>query len=255
MLANFTTLAERIRERASGRQVIFLPNSGNWGDGLIRYGAKRFFHDHGITHVEMNLGKGSGKYLLAPFLARPKKYLFVYSGGSAWGHNYRHGYDIVSLISRFTDNIIVLPTTFFYEPSRARGILFRRDQFESRDHCPRSLFCDDMALYLLARREYYDFGPPTERVGHIYRRDKESSRRFEDREGHDLSNDGNHMSNGDDFLRQIARYRKIITDRLHVGIGAAILGREVQLMSGSDFKIRAIYRTSLSHLPNIEFLD
>lgn len=255
MLSDFDLLARTIRERAEGKQVIFLPNSGNWGDGLIRYGAKRFLQDNGITHVELNLGKGSGKYLLTPFLAKARKYLFIYSGGSAWGYHYRHGYDIVSLISRFTDNIVVLPSTYFYDPVKARGALFRRDQFESREHCPRALFCHDMAFYLLAKGLNYDFGTlDPDAVGHIYRHDRESSRRFETQVGGDLSARGNHMSNGDDFLREIAHYGTIFTDRLHVAIGAAILGRQVKLHSGSDFKIGAIYRSSMAHLPHVEFL-
>lgn len=252
----FDHLAEVIRERAEGRQVIFLPNSGNFGDGLIRHGAKRFLYDQRITHVEMNLGKGSGRYFLAPMLARPKRYLFIYSGGSAWGPNYSHAGDICAFISRFTDNLVVLPSTFYNSAPKVRGAMFRRDEFESREACPRSIFCHDMALYLMAKGLKYDFGAPDIPLGYAFRRDRESSRRFEEaQDSIDLSGLGNHMSNGEDFLREIARYETIVTDRLHIGIGAAILGRKVRLHSGKDFKIRAIYRTSLSHMPNIEFLD
>lgn len=262
MLERFEGLANTIREKAEGKEVVFIPNSGNWGDGLIRYAAKRFLSDIRVTHIEMNLGKGSGRYMLMPMLLRPANRLFIYSGGSAWGPNWNHAYEIVSMISRFTSNIVVLPSTFYNDAPKAKGTLFRRDEFESKTNCPRSVFCDDIALYLMARGLKYDFGDddliPT---GYFYRRDRESSRRFEggDVEGietsFDLSGLGNHMSNGDDFLREIARYRTIVTDRLHIGIGAALLGRQVRLFSGRDFKIGAIYRSSLTHLPNIEFLD
>lgn len=257
MLAPFEAMAGVIKERAKGRQVVFLPNSGNWGDGLIRYAAKRFLHDHGVIHFEVNIGKQpQGRFLLMPFLLQPRKYLFIYSGGSAWGHNYRHAYDIVSFISRFTDNIVVLPSTFFHDAPKAKGALFRRDEFESREFCPRSTFCHDIAFYLMARGLRYDFGPAEVEEGLIYRHDKESSRRFGGIEGAlDLSGLGNQMSNGDDFLREIARYGRITTDRLHVGIGASILGRPVALYSGSDFKIGAIYKSSMTHLANVRFMD
>lgn len=256
LLAPYDALAEEIRTRAAGRQVIFLPNSGNWGDGLIRYGAKRFLHDQGIRHVELNVGKDSGRYLLMPFLLRARKYLFIYSGGSAWGYHYRHAYDIVSLISRFTDNIVVLPSSYFYDPRKARGALFRRDEFESRENCPRSTFCHDMAIYLIAQGLRYDFGPPQVATGRFFRRDKEASGRFRDApDSTDLSLMGNHMSNGDDFLREIARHDHVVTDRLHIGIGAAILGRTVDLYSGDDFKIGAIYKSSLQGLSHVRFLD
>lgn len=256
LLPAFDELARVIRERSAGRQIIFLPNPGNFGDGLIRYGAKRFLYDYRIPHTEIHLGKGSARYFLAPYLARRNRYLFIYSGGSAWGHNYRHAGDICAFISYFTDNLVVLPSTFYHSAPKVRGTLFRRDEFESEEACPRSLFCHDMALYLMAKGLKYDFGPPEIAVGYAYRRDRESSHRFEKAEDNiDISALGNHMSNGDDFLREIARYETIVTDRLHIGIGAAILGRRVKLYSGNDYKIRAIYHTSLTHIPNIEFLD
>lgn len=256
LMPAFDTLAQVIREKSEGRQVIFLPNPGNFGDGLIRHGAKRFLYDYRIPHTEIHIGKGSARYFLAPYLARRHRYLFVYSGGSAWGNNYRHAGDICAFISRFTDNLVVLPSTFYHSAPKVRGVLFRRDEFESKEACPRSLFCHDMALYLMAKGLKYDFGPPEIPVGYAFRRDRESSRRFEEADDNlDLSALGNHMSNGEDFLREIARYGTIVTDRLHIGIGAAILGRRVKLHSGNDYKIRAIYRTSLTHVPTIEFLD
>lgn len=257
LLATFDLLAATIRERAQGKRVIFIPNPGNWGDGLIRYGAKRFLYDYGIEHTELVYEKRGMKSLLIPYLLRAKNYLFIYSGGSAWGYHYHHGYDRIAMISKFTDNIIVLPSSYFFNPTLARAVLFRRDEFESKTFCPQSIFCHDMAIYLIARGLTYDFGPPEVERGNLYRRDKESSRRFEDvADSVDLSALGDHMSNGDDFLREIARYGHIITDRLHVGIGAAILGRPVDLYSGDDFKIGAIYKSSLKgRLPNVRFMD
>lgn len=256
LLAEFEILAATIRERAKGRTVIFLANPGNWGDGLIRYGAKRFLQDQGIRHMELALGNRRGRALLLPYLLQARKYLFIYSGGSAWGYHHRHGYDTVALISRFTDNIVVLPSSYFYPPRKARGVLFRRDEFESRENCPQSIFCHDMAVYLIACGLRYDFGPPEIETGRFFRIDKEASGRFEDvPDSVDLSEMGNHMSNGDDLLREIARYGHVVTDRLHVGIGAALLGRRVDLYSGDDFKIGAIYKSSLQGLAHVRFLD
>lgn len=43
------------------------------------------------------------------------------------------------------------------------------------------------------------------------------------------------------------------TNRLHVGIGAALLGKEVMLHDNSYGKIRAIYEASLREWPNVRF--
>ena len=54
-----------------------------------------------------------------------------------------------------------------------------------------------------------------------------------------------------DFIRTIARYRTIHTDRLHVGIIAALLGRETHLHAGTDHKIPEVYEQSLRQYGNV----
>ncbi|MBX3740256.1 MAG: polysaccharide pyruvyl transferase family protein [Akkermansiaceae bacterium] len=54
-----------------------------------------------------------------------------------------------------------------------------------------------------------------------------------------------------DFIRTIAGYRTIHTDRLHVGIIAGLLGRETHLYAGTDHKIPEVYAHSLRHLENV----
>ena len=47
------------------------------------------------------------------------------------------------------------------------------------------------------------------------------------------------------LLRTLARYDRVETDRLHIGIGAALLGRPVRLHANAYHKIRGIYEYSL----------
>ncbi|WAC18935.1 hypothetical protein OVA24_17015 [Luteolibacter sp. SL250] len=54
-----------------------------------------------------------------------------------------------------------------------------------------------------------------------------------------------------DFIRQIAGYRTIHTDRLHVGIIGALLGRETHLYTGTDHKIPEVYELSLRGYGNV----
>lgn len=54
-----------------------------------------------------------------------------------------------------------------------------------------------------------------------------------------------------DFIRTIAGYRTIRTDRLHVGIISALLGRETHLYVGTDHKIPEVHAHSLHHLGNV----
>ena len=128
-------------------------------------------------------------------------------------------------LARFTDRIVVLPTTFeMFDLPRYRAV-FRRDDFESRSVAPRAEFCHDMAFYLALidpDRVLPDRRPPDLGVGYMFRTDNE--RRacgYASLAGNlDLSASGDHRSDPRTFLRVIDRYAKIVTDRLHVAIGA-----------------------------------
>jgi exopolysaccharide biosynthesis predicted pyruvyltransferase EpsI len=57
------------------------------------------------------------------------------------------------------------------------------------------------------------------------------------------------------MLRFINRYAKIETDRLHVAIGAAVLGKDVDLYRNSNYKNEAVYNYSLKDkFPNVRWI-
>jgi exopolysaccharide biosynthesis predicted pyruvyltransferase EpsI len=56
------------------------------------------------------------------------------------------------------------------------------------------------------------------------------------------------------FVNLIENSRKVITDRLHVAILAAILGKETVLLPNSYYKNRGVYEFSLKEYPNVRFI-
>jgi exopolysaccharide biosynthesis predicted pyruvyltransferase EpsI len=56
-----------------------------------------------------------------------------------------------------------------------------------------------------------------------------------------------------DFLSVLMRARAVHTNRLHVGIGAALLGKRVRLADNSYGKIKAVYEASLSGFKDVSF--
>jgi exopolysaccharide biosynthesis predicted pyruvyltransferase EpsI len=56
------------------------------------------------------------------------------------------------------------------------------------------------------------------------------------------------------FLTFLNRFQKINTNRLHVAVGAALLGKEVQLYANNYFKVRAVYEYSLRKFTNLSFV-
>lgn len=56
------------------------------------------------------------------------------------------------------------------------------------------------------------------------------------------------------FLAFINNYKKIRTNRLHVCIGAALLGKQVEFFDNSYFKCRAVYEYSLRRFENVRYM-
>lgn len=248
----FADLADHLVEASKGREVVYIPNPGNFGDGLIRHGTKLLFSDYGIEHYELNIGYSRIRYQLFPLLAKQNRYHFVYGGGGAWSPNYAFGDRIAKLIARRTPRLTVLPSTFGLENPPKIGTLFRRDQQKSKDTAPNSIFCHDMALYTAAREQadQYLYPAPTKALGIMMRTDHES--RFSGTvirdlpKNEDISLEGDHMSPGSQFLMRVADYETIYTDRLHIAIAASLVGRKVKLLTGNYFKIKAIYEATLA---------
>lgn len=59
-----------------------------------------------------------------------------------------------------------------------------------------------------------------------------------------------------DFLAVLQRAERVETDRLHVGIGASLLGKDVQLLDNSYGKNKGIYELSMqSRFPHTRLVD
>ena len=89
--------------------------------------------------------------------------------------------------------------------------------------------------------------PPTRTLGLAFRTDNEG------REhglaslscNVDISASGTHSSDPLVLLRFIDQFSEIATDRLHIAIGALLLGKRVLMAEGSHFKMRAIFNSSI----------
>lgn len=251
----FIRLEETLREFAEGETFIFVANKGNWGDGLIRYATERFFRHNGFQYVGVSLARAMS---LSPEdlrqLSSSSKVRMVYSGGGAFLDKYRMHRRMPALIER-SERMLVLPHTFAV-PRRKLGfrrsdILFRRDESGSKEFAPRSIFCHDMALGLgRIAASYAGSG-----VGYFFRGDVERVKDMPAPEGNrDISAEGTENTPMSDFLDAIARFGTIHTNRLHVSIAAAMMGRRVHLYANSYFKNSSIYEASLRQaFPNLTF--
>ena len=249
----FDDLAETLLQAADGREVIFLQNEGNYGDCLIRYGTLRFFEDIGLRYREYDMAKRTHKAaaLAEGILGRfSNRHLFVYSGSGAWADVSSVGFRNVHRQVAANRNVFILPTTFQHFGLTPDIPVFVRDRFESWKVVPHAKFCHDMAFYLALvsqERMLPARIAPDRTLGLAFRTDNEAR-------GHglaalpsnvDFSSFGTSTSDPLVLLRMIDQFSEIATDRLHIAIGAILLGKRVLLSEGSYFKIRAIYNSSI----------
>lgn len=257
MKLEFYGLAQTIRKLAKNKPVTFVVNPGNWGDALIRAGTIEFFNHFNIDYREIFLREENSIKRNALLLrAKAKNRLLVISGGGAWCSHYSHLAESVKGIqARYSfDNILVLPSTFD-KPFEIPGVQFyRRDEYESKTAMPNAEFCHDMAFFL---PEFSFSNKVLKKQGQFFRTDVETSNKITlTADNHDLSGDGNETGGVYAFFRYLVNYDEVNTDRLHVSIGASLLGLKVNLYEGCYFKNQAIYKSSLQpFFPNTTFID
>lgn len=251
----------------------YMPNSGNMGDMLIAKASMQWFDKNNLSWERMNLGDS------------PKN--FVYGGGGAWLHAWINYMQPTMSIMQQARRIVILPSSFDNVPELIsvldkRFIVFCREKksfnYLVNSHTQATILLDhDMALRLdaddvckepsksikksvlkLKRRirllpfSCNLFRQDAESLGY-YKTDLDLSdslgwfSQYETRENIDFVGSG--------MLEMLRHFDCVRTDRLHVGIAAALTGADVCLYDNSYGKIKGVYEHSLHTLANVKFFD
>lgn len=244
----------------------YFPSAGNLGDGLIALGTLDLFSHIGwtpsaITGWDTNILSGVD---------------YVVVGGSGgwveglWG-------DYARVLEPFLERggcAVILPSTIngfseFFRRYGSQIILFTREhisyermrnvkELEGRVH-----LCHDLAfaanLDSIRRDEANDKGVG---VLSLFRKDQESLGYPIPFENVDLAL----LWNGIQWVDRemclgpliaaaeiISQFNEIHTDRLHMTVLSAILGRQVKMHANAYFKNRGVYEYSLSEFKNVSF--
>lgn len=257
--APFASLADALLKASAGRDVYFMRNDGNFGDALIHRGTEVFLEDVGIRYTLLDMASRGAKIRgmlrgAADHLrSRDRRALFIYSGGGGWADVCDVALKNVRRQFAITRDMFVLPSTIERTLPDPSLPLFVRDLYQSHRNLPAAPFCHDMAFYLALvdpDRLLADRKPPTKRLGLVFRTDNEAriSSAVRHPDNVDISALGTTGSPIEEFLRHLDQYEHVVTDRLHAAIGAALLGKRVSIVTGSYFKIEAIYRSSIENI-------
>jgi len=225
---------------AGAPDVALFRHRGNIGDELIVAGTRRLLADIPYREVGTWDMPDAGGHTA----------LIVGSGG--WCVPFHHQLPgALPLIEQRFARVIILPSTFdLAEPlvrqalERTKALVFARERrsYEQIRHLCQAELGHDCAFF-------FDF-TPYRRPGKgrliAYRTDGESARRSLPEGNNDISLTCFGL---DHWLWTIARHASVATDRAHVMIAAALLGKSVGYHGTMYHKVPAIAEYSLSGFP------
>lgn len=254
----------------------YIPNPGNLGDCIIAKSTYDFFDAHELPYVVYD-----GQKITTDSV--------VYGGGGIWYKNeYVHAYSNFLEPLRQAKKALILPSSVFqcsdFEALlNEKFVVFARDKqtfnYLNSLNTKAKIYLDhDMALRMTSRalkgdilidpyrtdlvERVYQKVCKLGKIAFLFRKDRESC--GEHRLSHyDLSQafGSKEMTRSDvDFatmlmLSTIDKFDTVLTDRLHVGIAATLMGKEVLLFDNTYKKISSVYANSLKHLPNVRLCD
>lgn len=246
--------------------VAYVPNPGNVGDGLIALGTYTMFDELGINPRIIDLNKNT------PFIGTKA---VVYGGGGGWIEGLQtFGHQLMQPFVEAGGRLTILPQSIFgyeqfFADHASNIILFLRENYsyqqlvqipEIRKHVH---LCHDLAFAVDVRTLVPDLGKVGTGTLNCFRSDEEALSCNRNPYSVDLSilKNGNIWTDRmicEEILRPIAQifclYETIETDRLHMCILGAMLGRKVRFHSNIYYKNLGVYEYSLSAFPNVEFV-
>ena len=213
-----------------GRRVGYVRPEGNVGDRLIEVGMIQLFAEYGIRwrHWRPDVaGDAEGLDLL------------VFGGGGNMGTRYPGNHDLRGRALASGLPVMILPQSFTSPEDRPFARVFVRER-GSLAFRPDGLLAPDLAIGIATAE------PPRPRrdLGIFLRRDQERAGRkpLFVRDPIRLRRDPL------EYLALAARYRRIVTDRLHFAVAGLHAGRDVTLVANDYHKNRSMHETWLADL-------
>jgi GT2 family glycosyltransferase len=231
-------ILEAVRSRAP---FVLVRSIGNLGDQLIAAGARRLFAD--IDYRETSIDEA----------VRSRGATAVLMGSGAWCAPFHEIMPaaLTALAARY-ERLVVLPSSFDVSVSAVRraversgAVIFARERESLRQI---ATLCDARLAHDTAF--FFDFSPYARSgsgVLRAYRNDAEATGHSPiEASSRDISTE---LGSLDEWLWTIARHEEVHTDRAHVMIAAALLGKRVEIHPSTTHKVTAIAQYALADFP------
>ncbi|MDA9816395.1 polysaccharide pyruvyl transferase family protein [Alphaproteobacteria bacterium] len=263
--------------QSRGYEIVFVPNPGNTGDGLILFATLQLFRKFKIKF----------RYYSSQLEFKNSKKIIVYCGGGGIKKIYPNILRKIRLLSSQKIPLIILPSSLdecsplldsFHEmvfvwAREEKTYKYLNEKSDKKFNCGIS---HDVALALDMEDNHLstftELIPLNKKIASFglslkaHRNDKEASlKTFSHKESHDLSQltepkwpnkafsfeSINYLAlclQVSQFLNYLSLFEKIETDRMHVAIASILLNKEIELFDNSDKKISSVYDHSLKFL-------
>ena len=228
-------------EIGAGSELTFVRGLGNRGDELIWAGTRELLSGHVYREIGLeDLAAATGEVALL-------------TGGGAFSRAYcEYMPEALAVAELRFDRVIVLPSSFDVGADRVRAALraTRATVFAREPESYRRIvgLCDARLAHDCAF--FFDFSPYRSAgsgVLHAFRTDRERSGELA------IPDDNDDISATcaalEDWLAAIERHALVRTDRAHVMVAAALMGKQVEYGSCSYFKVDALAAGSLADFP------
>ena len=234
-----TSRAKLLGALEGASDITVIRNPGNIGDHLIHAGMRRLLK--GIDCREVGLWKLDGE----------RGEVAILSGSGAWCKAHQHLPPHLPQIENQFERVIIFPTSFDTTVkgvsevlSRTRAVVFAREfsSYEQIRHLCRSDVAHDTSFFV----DFELYRHPGRGTLLAFRTDGEALTPAVPPGNHDVSVACESL---DEFLWTIARHEVVMTDRAHVMIAAALLGKEVHFSAGNYHKVPALAASSLQNYP------
>ena len=218
---------EHVMARLVGSRVGYVQPVGHVGDALIELAMKQLFAEFGIRWLQLDLDDPAEVDVV------------VFGGGGSMGRRSTENHTLRTRALGLGMPVVILPQSFTDREDRPFASVFVREQ-ASLGLRTDGVLAPDLALGLV----WPAAGPPVQDLGILMRRDHERRGRLLQ-----LARDPAALCNTPvETLALAARYRRIITDRLHFAIAGLHAGREVTLLPNNYHKNRSMHETWLAGL-------
>lgn len=219
--------------------ITVIRNWGPMGDHLIHAGVRQLLR--GVDYREIGLSQIDG--------ARGD--LAIITGSGAWCGAHQHLPPLLPQIEKQFARTVVFPSSFDTSISTVAKILERTHarvfarEFVSYEQI-RNLCSADVAHDTAFFFDYRQHQLPGSGTLLAFRKDGEAITEAVPPGNRDIATDCESL---DEFLWTIARHKMVKTDRAHVMIAAALLGKEVYFNASNYHKLPALAGSSLQGYP------